>query len=64
MLTRAARRRRAATQGVHEQIAFGPSSSVWGAAEARVNKMVFIGRNLNREQLEAGFRQCLVAAKQ
>lgn len=46
-------------QGVHEQIAFGPSMATWGASERRVSKMVFIGRNLNREQLEAGFRGCL-----
>jgi hypothetical protein len=25
-----------------------------------VNRMVFIGRNLNRKELEEGFRACLV----
>jgi G3E family GTPase len=50
-------------QGVHEQISFGPSSSMWAADEPRVNKMVFIGRKLNRQELEAGFRACLTAPK-
>lgn len=48
-------------QGVHEQIHFGPSNAMWGADEPRINKMVFIGRKLDREALEAGFRGCLVA---
>jgi hypothetical protein len=30
----------------------------WGALE-RTNKLVFIGKNLNREALAAGFRACL-----
>ena len=46
-------------QGVHEHINFGPSSVEWGADEPRVNRMVFIGRNLNRKELEEGFRACL-----
>ena len=29
--------------------------------EPRVNKMVFIGRKLDCDALEAGFRACLVA---
>ena len=48
-------------QGVHEQIHFGPSNATWGKDEPRVNKMVFIGRKLDRDALEAGFRACLVA---
>ena len=48
-------------QGVHEQIHFGPSNATWGKDEPRINKMVFIGRKLDREALEAGFRGCLVA---
>lgn len=47
-------------QGVHEHINFGPSSVEWGDDEPRVNRMVFIGRNLNRKELEEGFRACLV----
>jgi G3E family GTPase len=46
-------------QGVHEQINFGPSASTWAEGEPRVNRMVFIGRNLDRKALEAGFRGCL-----
>lgn len=50
-------------QGVHEQVHFGPSQSVWAPGEVRLNKMVFIGRNLNREELEKGFKACLAAPK-
>lgn len=46
-------------QGVHEQINFGPSEIEWTPEERRVNRIVFIGRNLNREELEDGFRKCL-----
>ena len=46
-------------QGVHEQINFGPSSVEWGPDEKVVNRMVFIGRNLNRKELEEGFRACI-----
>ena len=46
-------------QGVHEQINFGPSNVEWGKDEKVVNRMVFIGRNLNRTELEEGFRACL-----
>jgi G3E family GTPase len=49
-------------QGVHEQIHFGPSSAHWADGEKRVNKMVFIGRKLDRAALEEGFRACLVKA--
>jgi G3E family GTPase len=48
-------------QGVHEQIHFGPSNATWAPDEPRINKMVFIGRKLDREALESGFRGCLVA---
>jgi len=47
-------------QGVHEHVNFGPSSVEWAEGEPRVNRMVFIGRNLNRKELEEGFRACLV----
>ena len=47
-------------QGVHEQINFGPSAVEWGPDEKAVNRMVFIGRNLNRKELEEGFRACIV----
>jgi len=44
---------------VHEQINFGPSSVEWAEGEKRMNRMVFIGRNLNRKELEDGFKSCL-----
>jgi G3E family GTPase len=46
-------------QGVH--MLFGGSPQLpWQAGEKRVNKMVFIGRNLNRAMLVDGFNACLV----
>jgi len=47
-------------QGVHEQVVFSPASNKWPADQPRVNKMVFIGRNLNREELQEKFEACLV----
>ena len=38
-------------QGVHEQINFGPADKPWAEGEARVSKMVFIGKNLDYEFL-------------
>ena len=46
-------------QGVHEQINFGPAKEPWAAGEERVNKFVFIGKNLNREELTKGLMECL-----
>ncbi len=31
----------------------------WGADEKRVNKLVFIGKNLNREELTTNVKACL-----
>lgn len=45
-------------QGVHEQINFGPSQATWKEGEKRMNKLVFIGRGLNRSELEEGFKKC------
>jgi len=47
-------------QGVHEQVVFSKSAATWGVGEPRINKMVFIGRNLNKEQLTKSFTACLV----
>ena len=48
-------------QGVHEQVVFSPISDDWAVPIAeRVNKMVFIGRNLNKEQLQEEFEACKV----
>jgi len=46
-------------QGVHEQINFGPSSKPWASDETRINKFVFIGKNLNRDELTKGLMECL-----
>merc|ERR1712137_1073152 len=46
-------------QGVHEQINFGPANGPWKDGEERINKFVFIGKNLNREELTKGLMECL-----
>lgn len=46
-------------QGVHEQINFGPANEPWKEGEARVNKFVFIGKNLNRAELTKSLMECL-----
>lgn len=51
-------------QGVHEQINFGPSKEGWKADEPRLNKFVFIGKNLNREELTKGLTECLYKEEQ
>ena len=33
----------------------------WQAGEKRTNKIVFIGKNLNREELTTSFKACLSA---
>jgi G3E family GTPase len=38
----------------------GQADRPWADGEARVNKLVFIGRNLDRAALEESFRRCLV----
>jgi len=46
-------------QAVHMQ--FGDSlKEAWKDGEKRVCKMVFIGKNLNREELNTEFDKCLV----
>ena len=45
-------------QGVHEQIVSKPASNPWGDDEERVCKMVFIGRDLDKEALETSFYEC------
>mmetsp|Transcript_7250 Transcript_7250/g.10611 ORF Transcript_7250/g.10611 Transcript_7250/m.10611 type:complete len:351 (-) Transcript_7250:1252-2304(-) len=46
-------------QGVHEQINFGPAKQPWGKDEERVNKFVFIGKDLNRQELTKSLMECL-----
>ncbi len=45
-------------QGVH-MLFDGKPGTVWEAGETRSNQLVFIGRNLDREALTAGFTACL-----
>ncbi len=45
-------------QGVHMQLDAQPSKP-WTAGEARVSKLVFIGKNLDRAALTNGFQACL-----
>jgi G3E family GTPase len=45
-------------QGVHMQFE-GSRDRLWKTDEARQNQLVFIGRNLNRDELNQGFRACL-----
>jgi G3E family GTPase len=46
-------------QGVH-MLLDGQADRPWAEGESRVNKLVFIGRNLDRAGLEQSFRECLV----
>lgn len=46
-------------QGVHEQINFGPSNKPWAKDEERINKFVFIGKNLDRKDLTKSLMECL-----
>ncbi len=48
-------------QGVH-MLMDGGLERPWGG-RPRVNQIVFIGRNLNREELNKGFERCLVKQK-
>ncbi|XP_073011168.1 uncharacterized protein [Typha latifolia] len=46
-------------QGVHD-IFQGSPDRLWGADEPRINKIVFIGKNLDVQELESGFKGCLL----
>ncbi|XP_028754709.1 uncharacterized protein LOC114714169 [Neltuma alba] len=46
-------------QGVHSMMDGCPGKT-WGPEEKRMNKLVFIGRNLNETALRKGFKGCLV----
>ena len=46
-------------QGVH-MLFDGKQDRPWKPGETRRNQLIFIGRNLDRTQLEEGFRACLV----
>ena len=44
--------------GVHEQVAFGPADEDWAPGKKKVCKMVFIGKNLEKEALKKGLDLC------
>lgn len=46
-------------QGVHEQINFGPAAEPWAPGAERLNKFVFIGKNLNRDELTKSLMECI-----
>merc|ERR1712113_274220 len=46
-------------QAVHMAFSGAPQRS-WAEGEEKVCKLTFIGKNLNREELENGFKACLV----
>ncbi|KAI3727977.1 hypothetical protein L6452_16601 [Arctium lappa] len=46
-------------QGVHSTLDGCPGKA-WGPDEKRINKLVFIGRNLDESALRKGFKGCLV----
>ncbi|KAK9281980.1 hypothetical protein L1049_004890 [Liquidambar formosana] len=46
-------------QGVHD-IFQGSPDRLWGPDEPRINKIVFIGKNLDAQELEKGFKSCLL----
>jgi len=51
--------RRHVFQGVHMLVDVQPAKA-WAPGEERRSRLVFIGRNLDRRQLEASFADCLV----
>lgn len=40
--------------GVHEQVAFGPAEEGWAPGQKKICKMVFIGKNLDKDALRKG----------
>ncbi|EEF44863.1 prli-interacting factor l, putative [Ricinus communis] len=46
-------------QGVHD-IFQGSPDRLWGPDEPRINKIVFIGKNLEAQEIEKGFKACLL----
>ncbi|KAJ4952044.1 hypothetical protein NE237_028876 [Protea cynaroides] len=51
--------KRYVVQGVHSILDSCPGKA-WGPEEKRINKLVFIGRNLDEVSLRKGFKGCLV----
>ena len=53
------RKDRVIFQGVHMLLDV-TSDRYWKDDEERINQLVFIGRNLNREEITKGFSSCLI----
>ena len=47
-------------QGVHEQVNFGPTEHPWQPQEERLSKLVFIGKNLEPENLKDSIQACTI----
>jgi G3E family GTPase len=62
ILALAGQQRQYVFQGVH-MLFDGAEGRPWGADEPRTNRLVFIGRNLDREELESAFGACLVMTR-
>jgi G3E family GTPase len=50
--------RRFVFQGIH-MLFDGKPDREWESNENRTNKMIFIGRNLNRDELQSQFKKCM-----
>jgi G3E family GTPase len=55
--------RRFVFQGVH-MLFDGTPGEPWKDGEARRNRMVFIGRNLDRQDLERHFKECIISSEE
>jgi G3E family GTPase len=47
-------------QGVHDLFDVSATAAVWGDTEHRVTKIVFIGKGLDQQALQAGLETCVV----
>ena len=63
VLHMANQRRRFVFHGVH-MLFEGRPDVAWKPSESRLNRLVFIGRNLERAEIERSFRACLAPAGQ
>jgi G3E family GTPase len=62
ILAGAGRAEKLAFHGVHMMISFGQGlGREWGKDEKRACKAIFIGKDLDRKELEEGFRSCAAA---
>ena len=51
-------------QGVHMLLDSEPMEGVtWGKDEVKMNKCTFIGRNLDKDEIESGLKKCLIGSR-